>query len=62
MHLLLGLIAICGLWLFGIDVMEKSLDILDDLIRPRHFIVKRVAYFNQKEKINLWQPRSTFRK
>ena len=56
-HMILGAIAICGLWLFGFDLVERALDVFDALSRPKHFILQRVEHFNRKDKINLWQPR-----
>jgi hypothetical protein len=50
MHQVLGILAICGLWMFGFDLIERALDVFDALTRPKHFILQRVQYFNSKEK------------
>src|SRR6185437_7832182 len=50
MHQVLGILAICGLWMFGFDLIERALDVFDALTPPKHFILQRLEYFNSKEK------------
>lgn len=47
---LLGIIAIFGIWLFGEDLLERLFHIVDEIPTPTHFILRRVQYFNHKEK------------